>query len=256
MANLLELVDQLIGNVLEGNVFNNLDKYVDRLNEIGGNNSPHPHSNLAGSTPGQHKFPVNDTSKIHDNRHDFLNASVSPTGKQAVSTPFVKRQEIYHPNQPIPDVNKQLNDVSSPLDTLLTREQIYHPNQPTKNITGQYENISKNETPPPNEKIRNLGRDEIYQLSDYPSILQGSPVRQSNSNSGTPLGSIPSDISEQIKSKRDDLRNNLYNDGPLSFVQGGKFAAGEAFIGPLRNFDIFAIAHWVRNIRKRSFIFT
>lgn len=48
--------------------------------------------------------------------------------------------------------------------------------------------------------------------------------------------------------KRDDLNQNLYNDGPISIIKGGKYALNEAFVGPLRNFDVFAIAHWLRNV--------
>jgi hypothetical protein len=46
-----------------------------------------------------------------------------------------------------------------------------------------------------------------------------------------------------------NLKGNLYDDGPISLaLNGGHYALTEGFIGPLRNFDIFAIAHWVRNI--------
>ncbi len=45
-----------------------------------------------------------------------------------------------------------------------------------------------------------------------------------------------------------NLKNNLYDNGPISFVQGGHYGLTEGFPGALRSFDIFAIAHWVRNI--------
>lgn len=45
-----------------------------------------------------------------------------------------------------------------------------------------------------------------------------------------------------------DIKNNLYNDGPLSIVQGGPSA-----FTPLKSLDIFSIAHWVRNIGSETF---
>jgi hypothetical protein len=481
---LLNLVDRLIGNVLQGNVYSNLGNYIDKLGTMvppkdngtdilsprpayiplnhienlpspnpvfvprgiaqdlqspnpvslpdsglhplnfNGSEPPHPHSDVAGLNPGRSLFPLSDAIKMHDNRYAFLRDD-NLEGKKAAQVPFAKRAEIYNhdPAMP-PDVQQQLENVSTPLDTKLPRDQIYQDNRNpqrgpinppsdvlqqtqgpitsqnpiSKNygpqvpasalnpsiprdeiysraddsirhapagpdLTKQSDNVSKGISPPPDQQIRILDKNDIYANSNYPKASVGSPIGPSSPNlspSSLPKGR-PDSIDDQVKKvganpdfkkgesfsevkrnniyipserakgivsniggtpdsnptlgdqqallhkppapslkfkgpnsgdvpnmerlrgfplvdsagfpltdKRDqkaaddlfqkgnfqdsknpnlaDLKNNLYNNGPPSVVNGGPYALTEGFVGPLRNFDIFAIAHWIRNV--------
>jgi hypothetical protein len=133
-----------------------------------------------------------------------------------------------------------------------------------------------------NKKPLQQTREEIYQNKDgsgAPQFPDGKPPAPSLNFKGPLAGDTPSmesvrgfplvdsagfplnklrDLESAQKLFQEDnktsagnlgnLKNNLYDNGPISFVQGGHYGLTEGFPGALRGFDIFAIAHWVRNI--------
>ncbi len=146
---------------------------------------------------------------LNIDRPAFLNPR-SYDSHGAVQTPGVKRNAIYAPDIPPPDVGKQINPG---LQTALPRDEIYNKSadsnrhgQPPLSVNQQFEAAKASQTP------------------------------------------TFSPFSLQDNRKPADLSQNLYNAGPISVVQGGKYSLSEGFVGPLRNFDIFAIAHWLRNV--------
>lgn len=174
----------------------------------------------------------------------------------------IPRAEVYaksddgvrHNPVPGPDITAQSRDplLSSRPDFIKgasydseKRKDIYNPQDPktinTVSNIGGATNISK------------------PTLGDL-KALQHLPPAPSLNFRGPTAGDVPSigDLQPgQINFERPaaqdptkpNLRGNLYDDGPISLaLNGGHYALTEGFIGPLRNFDIFAIAHWVRNI--------
>lgn len=184
MASLLNLVDTLIGNVLQGNIYNNVNTYVQHLGTV-----VNPKTNISDMrTPDPIFIPdangsLNVTKaqvgpkidpNLGINKPQFTNTDISLPPQGAIQTPADIRQKIYQPDPVPPDVGQQI---------ILSQQR------------------------------------------------------------STDFSPAPIDVTQ-----RDNLKNNLYDNGPISFVKGGHYSLSEGFIGPLRNFDIFAIAHWVRNI--------
>jgi hypothetical protein len=304
MANLLELVDQLIGDVLQGNIYTNVNTYKDHVQKavpkpyilsdptsalnFKGPDPLHPHSSLQGNNPKQHVYP---DGKLHDNRPDFLDSSPR-SGIDAASTPFVKRSEIYNSSPP-PDVRQKMQEVKNSIFENPPRQTLYDPATAIPpSILDQVDGMSTKSdlykrTPigsPPDPNLReniyrNITSNQILPgESANPSIgdmrsAQNKPPAPSLNFRGPIAGDVPNleelrgfkqdrakeiDIDVQSKQFREraivsagnlgDIKNNLYNDGPLSIVRGGPSA-----LTPLRNLDVFSIAHWVRNIGSETF---
>lgn len=145
---------------------------------------------------------------ISDRPH-FLTPG-SALSKGAVETPDGIRDSIYYPQKSPPDVGGQINPG---LNTLLKRDEIYN-----QSADGNRHGPAPTSIP------------EKYDLQKSAITPTFTP------------------FSLQENRKDADLSQNLYNAGPISIIQGGKYALTEGFVGPLRNFDIFAIAHWLRNV--------
>jgi len=93
----------------------------------------------------------------------------------------------------------------------------------------------------PNGSPIQPSRDDIYR--DIGS--NGIPLT-TNAHPPTPqLSEFKSDNFLLYRPESQDIANNLYNDGPISIIQGGKYSL---FPGPTKFFDIFAIVHWIRNV--------
>lgn len=160
MANLLSLVDRLIGSILQGNVFTDIDTFRPsvparptgadngipntdlRLLRFAGPNS-HPHAGLTGpgdeSNAGTHVIPNNPS---HDNVGDFLTPS-RVAGIIARQTPGGKRGEIYAGSKFTPggrelhpDVGDQITQVSEPLNSVVPRASIYQSSDSGNRIGG------------------------------------------------------------------------------------------------------------------------
>jgi hypothetical protein len=197
-VSLLSLVDQLIGNVLQGNIYNNNNNYVNHLGTL-----VNPKTKISDMATPDPIFTPNQNGPLNVKK-DQVSSAINPnlgisqppflstTGFEANSaarTPDSIRSKIYQPNGTPPDVGGQLNTVA----------QSTIPERPEAVLSTQM-----------NDKQR------LSTLAVEPNL--------------------------------GDLKNNLYDNGLPSLVRGGPYALTEGFVGPLRNFDIFAIAHWVRNI--------
>jgi len=260
MANLLELVDIFIGNVLKGNVYtdtqpfrsfvlkqpSNIESGIPKIDNsskpLGFDKGPaHPHDNFLDARSGKDIIPP----PTHGSRSD---SSYKPLA-------FTKGPEHPHDNfidtvsgKPIipPPTHGSRNDNSyKPLGFDKGPE---HPHDNFKDpVSGKYI------IPPPIHGPPALARDEIYlksksfnRTSDASDLINFHKSIEQQINDRPNVGRLRNGTEgHRFGNQYDDRSAETF----LFDSQGGKFAS-EVFVGPLKYFDVFAIANWFKNISR------
>jgi hypothetical protein len=202
MANLLELVDRFFGNVLQGNIYTNVDPYQAKVLH-----SPHPHSDTRAIPPPQHGPPTQTRGEIYN--------------PAAVAPPAISDLVDFHRDAGQRFAKGQSFDE-------IARADIYK--TPNSNVGGGPQVAGVPTSRP------TLG-DERASKGQVPA-----PSLIFTAGNAPPRNELVGD--------KGIIANNLYSDD--NFAIGGKFASMTQRPAPsaLRYSDVFAVAHWIRNISR------
>ena len=267
MANLLDLVDQLIGPVLAGNIYTNIDTYVNSL-----------------------RTPLQSPTGL---AHPHTDSNVIPSGKMH-GPPLMTRPEIYQQGVDRPSVPEQVI-TSTGFDPVVTREQIYTSDSlnrvgpPPPDITTQSNVLKENPSLAKGKSFDPARRDNIYKkdftdperitvpgavpsnakqvISNIGGTSRSQPsVGDLKAAQGKPPTSPLSDIRPgsarkdfaptegRIELDQDDAHRlgNLYDDKGVNFFsRGGTYSVPS--YGLLRTLDIAVMAHWLRNVSRQVY---
>jgi len=269
-----QLPRDLNKNDIYGNDVNKIPSDItDQLNQI--------QNNIASQ-------PKNSTVKPLT-REEIYKGSDYPTAEKGSAVrPFTDvKYAVGNDVNKIPDdISKQLNNVRSNPDFIPDighdeshRKEIYEkardftqPNinsnigrWPGSNLSKGDENVKNGKPPAPPLNIKQIAEEGLFphkvesngsplqqtREEIYKDIRNGIPLTP-DGTPGTPL--LRDELTEQTYKQfvpaDQDIKNNLYNNSPVSFIKGGPYGI---FPGPTKYFDIFAIAHWVRNVGSEVF---
>ena len=225
MASILDLVDQIIGNILGNNIYTDTSRYSSVIRSpLRGQLPDHAHNPSTVVFPYTNEprdvFPVIQ-GRTHDAQSDYTNQQ-----GQIIES---KRAEIYRPNSPPPSI-QSLADF---------HEQVENGADLSKGAAYRNrEDIYKD----PGQIQSNIAGTEISRptLGDQKSIQGLPPAPPLHGDSVDPSYFPP----------QGDTTQNLYHDSNVPF--DGKYAILSQRPVPsnFRTLDITATAHWMRNIAR------
>lgn len=244
MANLLDLVDSLIGDVLQGNIYSDVSSYratlpaqphsipagafasnpnadPRRLNFPGVQHPPGtiPEIREPGPTPlagtpvhsqigsTTDKRPLDLTPGVgFTHPHDAISSKALPRHQNAAGIPVIP--------PPMHDAEGVFTDPSTGVIQGNKRQSFYasQGSRPPLDISQQTQNLAENAPPPPSEQARRLARGAIYGAGGNPSF--GQPVP------GGSISSAPTFQPPAVSNQRDALETN--SPPPPGVYQGGE----------------------------------
>jgi hypothetical protein len=220
MSKLLNLVDQLIGSLLQGNVYTNTDTYTATMLQSPPNVGPPPEvRNGLYTQPG---VPPD--------------VATQKTNQAQQPSPSIDRNKIYNDSDSLNRKGNPLNDLLNFHDSVA--------NDPSFSKGAAFDSTRRNEvfkTPNSNVGGTSISRQTLGDVQNQ----AGKPAAPSllfNGQDDAPGR-------DSIAGERGDIGNNLFDDG---FGIGGKFASlTQRPIPPqLRYADVIAAAHWAANVGR------
>ncbi len=215
MPHLLDLVDRLIGDVLQGNMFSDSAAYRATL----GSQPQQIPANAFGHIPNADPRRLNLTPGVgFQHAHDPLSAKASPRHQNAQGVPVIP--------QPMHDTTGVYTNPSTGIIDGSKRQGFYadNPNQPPQDITQQTANLAADTPPPPSEQARRLARGAIYDTPGRTPLSVQQQVANLLSNKPPPPGaySPPGTAGPTDQTVRQLSRESIYgpsNTPPLNPAQ-------------------------------------